>query len=112
MLVCRSHSGSDIGRAQTQPPAWASTMLRPIERSSVLFPDMFDPVIEEDRSGRADRDVVGDAPIVRNERVADAGRRHFANRPDRWDGPLGIVAARSAEPPERIEFRPGRRARL
>ena len=107
MLVWRSHSGRDICRAQTQPPAWASTMLRPIERSSVLFPDMFDPVM---------RRTVPAGPTV----TSLATRRSSGmsgwpmpaavtspNRPDRWDGPLGIVATRSAELPERIELAQG-----
>ena len=56
--------GSDTERAHTAPPAWASTMFSPIERSSVLLPDMFEPVTRSTRSGRADGDVVGDAAVV------------------------------------------------
>ena len=65
MLVCRSHARQRHAAARRRtPPACASTTLRPIERSSVLLPDMFEPVIEQERARRADRDVVGDAAIV------------------------------------------------
>ena len=51
MLVCRSHGGRRIRAAQTQPPACASTVLRPIARSSVLLPDMFEPVTSSNVPG-------------------------------------------------------------
>ena len=79
-------------------------MLRPIERSSVLFPDMFEPVMRRTVPARTDRDVVGDAAIVGDERVADRRRRHLARRADVRDRPLGIVAPRGAELRERVEL--------
>ena len=45
MLVCRSAGGITKLPAQTGAPACASTVLRPMARRSVLFPDMLEPVI-------------------------------------------------------------------
>ena len=51
MLVSRSAAGIDRSVAHTGAPACASTALRPMARSSVLFPDMFDPVISSSVPG-------------------------------------------------------------
>src|SRR4029078_11096197 len=45
MLLHTAHGGIRNDAAHTGAPAWASTVLIPIARSSVLFPDMFEPVI-------------------------------------------------------------------
>lgn len=45
MLVRTCSGAIDSRRAATGAPACASATATPIDRSSVLLPDMFDPVI-------------------------------------------------------------------
>ena len=60
--------------AHTQPPACASTALRPMARSSVLLPDMFEPVTSSSVPGGPDLDVVGDPSLGRDQRMAEGFR--------------------------------------
>ena len=51
MLVRMSPGGQAENMAQTVPPACASTVFTPMARSSVLLPDMFEPVTSSNVPG-------------------------------------------------------------
>ncbi len=51
MLVHSATGGRRSAVAQTGPPACASTMLTPMARSSVLLPDMLEPVTSKNVPG-------------------------------------------------------------
>ena len=58
--------------ARTGAPASASTALVPTVRSSVLFPDMFDPLTSSIRESAPQMHGVGDGPRRGEQRVGDA----------------------------------------
>ena len=65
-------SGESRSRAaRTGAPASASTALMPTVRSSVLLPDMFEPLTIRTRVGAAERHVVAHAARLGDQRVAE-----------------------------------------
>ena len=107
MLVCRSHGGIRSRAAQTGAPACASTALRPIARSSVLLPDMFEPVTSRSVPGGPDLDVVRDAAAAGNQRVPERLGRQAPALADRRACPLRVVAAGGGERRQRIDVGDG-----
>ena len=69
-------------RARTGAPAWASTAFTPSVRSSVLLPDMFEPLTTSTRGpgrGPADAHIVAHHAASLDQRMAD--RFGFKQRP-------------------------------
>ena len=115
MLVARVTGGMRSDAAQTGPPAWASTALTPIERRSVLLPDMLEPVTRRKVPGGPSLDVVRHPLAVRDQGVpqllgGEPVRRavHLGKAPLRLLEPEGgqrgerLEAAERGEPSPRL----------
>ena len=109
MLVCSSTAGILNAAAHTGPPAWASAAFRPIARSSVLFPDMFDPVTRSSVPAGPMLHVVGDAPFRGDQRMRQRGRGIGAGgRLDLRHDPVRLVGAGDRQRGQRIDGAEGR----
>ena len=110
--VLHADAGLQIARRQSTaaprrpaPPACASTVFRPIARSSVLLPDMFDPVTSSSVPGGP---TWTSLPTRRSSGISGcpSAAASSTRRRRRRSGmaPAGIVARRRRQRDERVEL--------